>query len=249
MTGIPALRLRDVNVEAGDARICADVHLDINEGEVHVLFGPNGSGKSSLLAAIMGLPPYETEGTIEVDGRPIQDLSIDARASAGLGLAFQRPPHFEGVTVARLVEAMDATDRFPELSESLDLTALADRILNKNFSGGEMKRWEVLKLALQQPRICLFDEPESGVDLEHIQAVGQAINELIRAPHADGRQRSALIITHTGFILDYVEATHGHVMIDGRIAASGDAREIFAAIARDGYNEAAGVAQRKEIHA
>ncbi|PIE26991.1 MAG: ABC transporter ATP-binding protein [Micrococcales bacterium] len=249
MTGSSALRLRGVNVEAGGTRICTDVRLDIKEGEVHVLFGPNGSGKSSLLAGIMGLPPYEAQGTIELDGRPIHDLSIDERARRGLGMAFQRPPRFEGVTVAALVEAMQATGRLDELADSLDLAAFTGRILNKSFSGGEVKRWEVLKLALQLPRICLFDEPESGVDLEHIQAVGQAIDELIRTPDANGRQRSALIITHTGFILDYIEATHGHVMLDGRIAASGNARDLFATIARDGYQVAADPAARKEIHA
>lgn len=249
MSETPALRLREVTVEAGGTRICTGVDLELGTGEVHVLFGPNGSGKSSLLAGIMGLAPYTTSGTIELGGRPIHELAVDERARAGLGMAFQRPPRFEGVTVAGLVEAMGASERLATLAESLDMTALTGRVLNQGFSGGEAKRWEVLKLALQQPRVCLFDEPESGVDLEHIQAVGEAIDELVGSPDAAGRPRSALVITHTGFILDYIRAARGHIMLDGRIVAAGDAKELFAAITRDGYHRAAQAAQRKEVRA
>ncbi len=230
------LEVRDLDVDAGDVAILRDIDLLVAEGELHVLLGPNGSGKSSLLAALMGLPPYHVvRGEIRFRGNRIDQLPIDQRARLGLGMAFQRPPSLDGVTVGDFREALDAASNFKQESSALDLEGFANRHINVGFSGGEIKRWEVLKLFLQSPQFLLFDEPESGVDLEHIAAVGDAINRLLRTPGSSGEARSALIITHTGFILDYVQADLGHVMIDGRIVTSGDPRELFKNIQRNGY--------------
>lgn len=230
------LEIRDVHVTAEGRSILRDINLVVEPGEVHVLLGPNGSGKSTLLAAIMGMPPYQVSaGEILYRSETLNYLPIDERARLGLGMAFQRPPNLEGVRVCDFHESINAEENYGREVAALDLEEFTERDINVGFSGGEIKRWEVLKLFLQAPQMLLFDEPESGVDLEHIAAMGEAINRLARSS-ADGEPRSALIITHTGFILDYVEADVGHVMVDGRILRSGQPRELFTQIQRHGYD-------------
>lgn len=235
-TGGNTLELREVSVAVADRIVCSGVDLVVPEGELHILFGPNGSGKSSLLAAIVGLPPYRlVSGEIRLGGERIDALPADERAAAGLGMAFQRPPSLPGVTVREFSEAIGGLGRLEGEAEALDLADFLERDVNAGFSGGEIKRWEILKMFIQRPGFMLFDEPESGVDLEHIAAVGSAIDRLVRSADAAGRRRSALAITHTGFVLDYVQADTGHMMIDGRLVESGDAREMFRRIQRTGY--------------
>ncbi|MCC7252084.1 ATP-binding cassette domain-containing protein [Hyphomicrobium sp.] len=237
------LHIHDVDVSAGDTRILHGIDLEIRAGEMHVLFGANGSGKSSLLAAIMGLPPFAvTRGEILLRGERIDILPVDERAKRGLGMAFQRPPALDGVTVQALADALGASEALKREADALDLGlgVFAGRDINAGFSGGEVKRWEILKLFLQQPTLLLFDEPESGVDLEHIASVGAAIGKLMRG----GREpRSGLVITHTGFILDYIAADAGHIMADGRIIHSGEPRQLFRHIQRNGYTAPIGPAQ------
>lgn len=238
----PLLELKNVSIAAveddgTEHTICHDVNLTINEGERHILLGPNGSGKSTLLAGIIGLHPFKiTAGTATLRGEDITDLDIEDRARAGIGLAFQRPPALAGVSVDRLAAAMGAADRLSAAEDSLGLDHLGDRDVNCGFSGGEAKRFEVMKLALQGPQLCLFDEPESGVDLEQVGVVGKAVNDLLSSNDAEGRPRAGLIITHTGFILDSIDATTAHLMVDGTITSSGDAQEMFDRIRTDGYH-------------
>ena len=230
------LEIRDLCVEVGGIRILDDINLSVDEGELHVLLGPNGSGKSSLLAAIMGMPPYEvSNGEIRFEQKPVHDLTVRDRAGLGIGMAFQRPPSLGGVTVSSFASALGAADVLEREAEALDLAEFVKRDMNVGFSGGEIKRWEVLKLFLQDPRLLLFDEPESGVDLEHVIAIGQAIRRIVRSPDRQGRQRSGLVITHTGLILNYVDADAAHIMRDGRIIHSGDPAAIFAHIQSHGY--------------
>lgn len=234
------LEIRNLDVAAGEAPILSGIGLAVGDGELHVLFGPNGSGKSSLLAAIMGLPPFRvTGGEILFRGRRIDTLAVDERARLGIGMAFQRPPALEGVRVAALASALGADAALRAEAESLDLGRFTQRGINQGFSGGEVKRWEILKLFLQQPDLLLFDEPESGVDLEHIAAVGAAIDRLMRGPQG---RRAGLVITHTGFILDHLRADAGHIMTGGRIVHSGDPKELFAHIRNHGYRAPAGAA-------
>ena len=230
------LELRNVSVSVGQKQILKEIDLTVKPGEVHVLLGPNGSGKSSILAAIMGLPPFEvTAGQILYGGEDIASLSIDERARLGLGLAFQHPPDIDGVTVAEFAAALDASDALATESEALNMSAFPGRDLIVGFSGGEIKRWEVLKLFLQAPDLLLFDEPESGVDLEHIAAVGAAVDRLVSQPASNGAKRAALLITHTGLILEHVSADHGHIINDGRIIHSGAPQDLFLHIQRSGY--------------
>ncbi len=230
------LELRNVEVTVGARVVCHDVNLRIEPGEVHVMFGPNGSGKSSLLSAIAGLPPFRvTKGEILVRGTPVNDLDVDERARLGVGMAFQRPPALSGVTVREFADALGATSRLAAAADPLDLRGFADRAVNVGFSGGEIKRWELLKLTLQRPALALFDEPESGVDLEHIAAVGAGIDRILRERSAGGFPVAGMVITHTGYILDHIAAHRGHLLIDGRIEESGDPSTLFQRIKRDGY--------------
>ena len=230
------LELRDLSVSVGDKAILHDVTLAVNAGEAHVLLGPNGSGKSSILAAIMGLPPFDiTKGEILYRGQDLSGLSIDERARAGLGMAFQRPPTLEGVSIAEFAAALDAGEALAAEAGALNMGGFTERDLIVGFSGGEIKRWEVLKLFLQKPDFLLFDEPESGVDLEHVAAVGAAVNKLVSQQARDGSKRGALLITHTGLILEHVRADKGHILSGGRIIHSGDPKALFQHIQKAGY--------------
>ncbi|MDX8350698.1 ABC transporter ATP-binding protein [Cognatiyoonia sp. IB215446] len=230
------LEIRDLTVGIGDATILENVNLTLPEGELHVLLGPNGSGKSSLLATIMGLPPFAIHaGEIFFHGSPIQDLDLHERARLGIGLAYQRPPSIDGVSLHGFAQALGADDQLVAHAKALDLSDFLDRDMNVGFSGGEIKRWEVLKLMLQDPRLLMFDEPESGVDLEHVIDVGEAIARVVRAPDRDGRTCSGLVITHTGLILNHVKADRAHIIKDGRILHSGDPQTLFAHVQTGGY--------------
>ncbi|MEM1066954.1 MAG: ATP-binding cassette domain-containing protein [Pseudomonadota bacterium] len=230
------LEIRNLTVAIGSQTILNAVDLTLPDGELHVLLGPNGSGKSSLLATVMGLPPYEiTSGEILFDGAPIQDMDLYDRACLGIGLAYQRPPSLDGVSVRSFADAIGAGAQLEREASALDLTEFLGRDMNVGFSGGEIKRWEVLKLVLQDPRLLLFDEPESGVDLEHVTAVGDAIARVVRAHDRSGRTCSGLVITHTGLILNHVNADRAHIMREGRILHSGDPQHLFNHVQTRGY--------------
>ncbi len=233
----PLLEVRDLCVAVGDKPVLNSISLKVAPGELHVLLGPNGSGKSSLLAAIMGLPPWRiTSGTILLDGTPIDEMSLFERAQLGIGMAFQRPPSLEGVSLNSFAKSIDAHSDLDQAAERLNLTAFLQRDLNVGFSGGEIKRWEVLKLILQDPHLALFDEPESGVDLEHVKAIGTAIQQFMARPDKTGRQRAGLVITHTGLILAHVDASHAHILQSGELVHSGPPTELFQHVQSHGYS-------------
>ena len=149
--------------------ILKGVNLTVAEGEAHILFGPNGSGKSTLLASVMGLPGYRiVQGNIRFRGERVDGLRPDEIARKGVGLAFQRPPAIKGVKLDTFIRAIAKVPDCAPLYNSLELDALKERDLNTGFSGGELKRSEMLKIAAQAPGLVMLDEPESGVDLEHI---------------------------------------------------------------------------------
>jgi len=160
----------------------------------------------------------------------------------GIGMSFQRPPVVRGVKTRDMVAACLRADSMAEdterLAEKADLTDFLDREINYGFSGGEIKRSELMQLMAQKPQLTLLDEPESGVDLENIALIGKMINEVLEKDcPMRARSCSGLIITHTGHILDYVNARTGYIMLDGRIGCEGDPHEILATIKERGYNE------------
>ncbi|MFC1957971.1 ABC transporter ATP-binding protein [Chloroflexota bacterium] len=237
------LEIKQLSVAVDGREILRDISLNIGTGETHVLFGPNGSGKTTLLMAIMGFPRYRvTRGSIIYKGKNITKLSLDERACLGIGMSFQRPPVVRGVKTRDMVSAAlkNKGDEaiIDKLAERANLTEFLDRDINYGFSGGEIKRSELMQLLAQKPGLTLLDEPESGVDLENIALIGALINELLGKdlPIRD-RNSQGLIITHTGHILDYVNARTGYIMVDGRIGCQGDPHEILAEIKEKGYEE------------
>jgi len=237
------LEIKHLNVAVGDKEILRDINLSIRTGETHVLFGPNGSGKTTLLMAIMGSPKYQvTKGNIIFKDKDIVVLPMDERARLGIGMSLQRPPVVRGVRTRDMVNACAkgqvSGEVIDSLAERANLTELMDREVNYGFSGGEIKRSELLQLLAQDPELALLDEPESGVDLVNIALIGELINELLHKEHPiRDRKHAGLIITHTGHILDYVNARSGYVLLDGKIICEGDPHEILETIKRRGYEE------------
>jgi len=238
-----ALSIEKLAVEVEGREILHNINLEMKPGETHVLFGPNGSGKTTLLMAIMGFPRYRiTKGKIIFEGQDITMLPLDERARLGIGMSFQRPPVIRGVKTRDMVTACfkgrEQEESISQLADKADLADFLDREINYGFSGGEIKRSELMQLLAQRPKLTLIDEPESGVDLVNIALIGELINGLLEkdCPILE-RKCMGLIITHTGHILDYVNARTGYVMCDGVIGCVGDPHEILTTIREKGYEE------------
>ncbi|MDI6687957.1 MAG: ABC transporter ATP-binding protein [Desulfobacterales bacterium] len=245
------LQIEELRVEVGGKTILKNVNMEIPEGETHILFGPNGSGKTSLMMTLMGFSGYNvTHGKITFKGEDITHLPIYERARLGIGVSFQRPPTIKGLKTRSIVEisAGNRSVDVEELAKQLNFSDFLDRDVNHNFSGGEIKRSELLQLMAQQPDLVLLDEPESGVDIESIVLIGDTINLLLRRgikhprekAHkeiVDDRSKSALVITHTGHILNYITADKGQVLYNGALCCSRNAREILKWIREYGYKE------------
>jgi len=238
------LRVEDLWLSVGDRQVLQGVNFSMNYGEVHMLFGPNGAGKTSFIMGLMGFPKYKVvKGRIYFNGEDITDRDIYERARLGLGISFQRPPTVRGVTLRKFVEIISDGAGKEELftaAEKLNLLEHFDRGLNEGFSGGEMKRSELFQLMVQRPDLVFIDEPESGVDLENIVLVGEAINTLLgKTNKIKEQKRGAIIITHTGYILDYVNADRGYIIFDGKLICGGNPRDILSEIKRHGYKRCA----------
>ena len=243
------LEIKDLHVEAGGREILKGVSLSVKEGETCVLFGPNGSGKSTMLAAIMGYGTCKvTKGQIVFKGKDITHMSVDERAKLGIGMMMQRPPNVTGVKLGDLVKATAQGDEtvLGRASE-FKMDSFLERDVNVGFSGGEIKRSELLQLTAQKPDFVLLDEPESGVDLESIDLIGQKVHDLLY-PKAENkkcqncsmdnkRHVSSLVITHTGPILDYIGADKAFVLKEGLIRCTGRPMDILKDIRERGYGE------------
>jgi Fe-S cluster assembly ATP-binding protein len=244
------LVIEDLRVELGDKEILKHIDLEIAKGENHILFGPNGSGKTSLLMTIMGYPQYKiSNGKITFKGIDITNLPVNERAVMGMGMSYQRPPTIHGLKTRQMVNicAGNGIDAEP-LAAKVNFTDFLERDLNAGFSGGEIKRSELLQLMAQNPDLMLFDEPESGVDLETIPLVGETISKLLQRDKVadpeksqrelqEERTKMGFIITHTGFILDYVTADKGQVLYNGVLSCKNNPHEILDCIAELGYEE------------
>jgi len=250
------LQIKGLSVVVEGKQILHDVNLSIGAGETHALFGPNGGGKTTLLMTIMGFPRYRvTKGQIIFKGTDITRLSLDERARMGIGMSFQRPPVVRGVKTRDVVTACLGTrgdgEIVGKMAERLKMVELMDRDINYGFSGGEIKRSELLQLIAQSPDLVLLDEPESGVDLVNMGLIGQMINELLQkdlGQHLQRqRTRSGLIITHTGHILDYVHASKGYVLLNGTIPCERDALEVLDSIKQNGYEGCVECLCQKEL--
>jgi len=234
------LKIVDLHACAGEREILKGVNLTVNEGETCVLFGPNGSGKSTLMATIMGYSTIEvTSGQILYKGVDITHMTVDERAKMGIGMMMQRPPNIFGVKLGDLIRAAsDNGDEVLKDADSFKMDAFLDREVNVGFSGGEIKRSELLQLTAQKPELILLDEPESGVDLEIIDLIGNKTRDLLNyGKNEGGRHVSSLVITHTGQILNYIEADTAYIMRSGRIVSQGKPLEFLKDIRENGYGE------------
>lgn len=221
------LEVENLTVAVDGREVLRGLDLEVGEGETHVIFGPNGSGKTSLALTLLGFPQYRVvSGSIRLNGVELKEKSIDERARLGLGMAFQRPVAVRGVRLGDILRHLGAG------AELLGLVNLPpeflDRELNVGFSGGEARRAEVLQVLAQRPKFVIFDEPDSGLDVENLELVGKAINDFLKG-------RSGILITHLGHILRHVQAHMAHVLLGGRIACSGPPSKILAQILKEGY--------------
>ena len=241
------LEISDLEVEVEGKKILKGVNLNINEGETHVLLGPNGAGKSTLFMTILGFPKYEvTKGKIIYKGKDITKLETHERRALGLGVTFQNPPAIRGVKLKDLLKIVDkheykTNDELDEevvkLGERLKLNNdFLERDVNLGFSGGEVKRSELLQLLAQQPDFIMFDEPDSGVDIENVELISKEISTLL-GQDDENTTKGGLLITHLGYILRFVKATHAHVLIDGKIARTGNPEEIMTDIRKSGFGD------------
>jgi Fe-S cluster assembly ATP-binding protein len=244
------LKISNLHVSVGGHSILRGVNLAMRYGETHALMGPNGSGKSTLGLAIMGHPNYQvTEGSIELDGQDIVDSGADQRARAGLFMAFQRPIAIPGVKMADFLRHATTNVRHPERKEGEELIPMrefrrelkakmdqlrmnlefARRYVNDGFSGGEMKRAEILQLAMLQPKFAILDETDSGLDADAVRLASESIAEI-------GREKMGLlIITHHDKLLEHNPPDYTHVILGGRIVETGGV-ELAHELHRHGYD-------------
>jgi len=248
------LVIEDLMVELSGKVLLKHIDLEIKPGETHILFGPNGSGKTSLLMTLMGFPGYKVlGGKMTFKGEDITHMPIHERAQLGVGMAFQRPPTIHGLKTRQMVGicAGGEAERVEDMAREVNFEQFLDRDVNAGLSGGEIKRSELLQLMAQNADLMLFDEPESGVDLENMHLVGETIAHLLQKDRESlehpkeksildlrkERNKMGLIITHTGYILDYLEADSGHVLYKGVLSCASNPREILRCIGSNGYEE------------
>ena len=248
---MPALEIRDLDVEREGKEILKGVNLKTGPGEVHAIMGPNGSGKSTLAYALLAHPKYKvTKGDILLDGQSILNLKTDERAKKGLFLGFQYPTEVSGVGFSHFLrtsynalskslggekrEVFLTVREFQNyLKKNLDSVGLAhdflSRYLNEGFSGGEKKRSEVLQMTVLQPSISILDEPDSGLDIDAVQAVAKAISLISK------EDSTVIVITHYARILKFLDKlNYVHVMASGKIIKEGP-RELADELEQKGY--------------
>lgn len=228
------LTVKDLKVAVEDKTILNGINLEVKPGEVHAIMGPNGSGKSTFANVIAGREDYEVEsGSIEYKGEDLLEMEVDERALAGIFMAFQYPVEIPGVSTSnflksivnanreyRGLEAMNAMQMLKYIREKIDMVGMDEkflrRSLNEGFSGGEKKRSEMLQMALLEPALAILDETDSGLDIDALRIVSDAVNKLRT------QDRSFIIVTHYQRLLNYIEPDYVHVLYNGRIVKSGD---------------------------
>ena len=244
MSETPVFEIQSLHVEVAGNEILKGVDLTVAPGQVAALMGPNGSGKSTLANTLLAHPDYRvTAGRILFKGEDITDWPTDVRGKSGVFLAFQYPEEIPGVSVIQFLrQALSARKGIDLSILELRLAIMAwmgrlgidpafgDRYLNEGFSGGEKKRNEVLQMAILEPEFAVLDETDSGLDIDALKVVAKGVQEV----RADRPQLGVLVITHYQRILQYLEPDVVHILVDGRIVASGGA-ELAHRLEKEGY--------------
>jgi Fe-S cluster assembly ATP-binding protein len=242
---IEDLHAKPAESAEGDAEILRGLDLVVGVGEVHAIMGPNGSGKSTLASTLLASPEYEvTSGRVVYKGDDITDWPTDERAKAGIFLAFQYPQEIAGVSVIQFLRQALSARKGVELSvlelrlATMDWmkrlgmdSSFVDRYLNEGFSGGEKKRNEVMQMAILEPDLAILDETDSGLDIDALRTVAQGIREA----RADRPEMAVVLITHYQRLLDELQPDRVHILVDGRIVASGG-MELAEQLEREGYD-------------
>jgi len=241
------LEIQNLHAEVAGKKILKGVDLTLKPGEVHAIMGPNGSGKSTLAQILAGKEDYEvTAGRVLLDGKDLLEMAPEERAREGIFLAFQYPVEIPGVSNTYFLKAAvnavrkhrglpehDAIEFLKLVKEKVKLVGLDEGLLqrpvNEGFSGGEKKRNEIFHMAVLEPRLCVLDETDSGLDIDALRIVADGVNSL-RHP-----ERSFLVITHYQRLLNYIVPDFVHVLIDGRIAQSGG-KELALELESKGYS-------------
>jgi Fe-S cluster assembly ATP-binding protein len=241
----PLFQIEGLRVAAGGTEILRGVDLTVEAGEVHALMGPNGSGKSTLANTLLSHPDYQvTSGRLLYRGEDITEWPTDVRGKSGMFLAFQYPEEIPGVSVAQFLRQALSARKGIDLSvlelrlaimdwmKRLDMDpSFGDRYLNEGFSGGEKKRNEILQMAILEPELAVLDETDSGLDIDALKVVAKGVQEV----RADRPELGVLLITHYQRILQYLEPDVVHVLVDGRIVASGGV-DLAHQLEREGYD-------------
>jgi Fe-S cluster assembly ATP-binding protein len=247
------LRINNLVVTVDGKQILNGLNLEVGAGEVHAIMGPNGSGKSTLAYVLAGRPGYAiTSGTVTYQGRDLLALAPEERARAGVFLGFQYPVEIAGVNNVYLLKAalnaarkehrlpeVDAFEFLGLIRDKMKLMHIEDSFLsrgvNEGFSGGEKKRNEILQMLVLEPQLAILDETDSGLDIDALKVVAAGVNSL-RSP-----ERACVLVTHYQRLLEYVVPDFVHVLVDGRIAKSGD-RTLALELEKRGYDWVTGEA-------
>ena len=238
------LEIKDLHVNVAEKEILKGIDLVVKQGEIHAIMGPNGNGKSTLLQTIMGHPSYTvTSGSITFNGEDVLQMSVDERSRKGLFLAMQYPKEIAGVTNSdflraainsRLEKNISLFKFIKEMESNISKLKmkedLAHRFVNDGFSGGEKKRNEILQMMMLHPSIAMLDEIDSGLDVDAIKLVSDAILEL-----KEKSDLGLMIVSHYERFFTMIKPTHSHVIVDGRIVVEGD-DELVYKIDNDGYD-------------
>ena len=240
------LKIEDLYASIGDEKILNGLSLEINAGETHAIMGPNGSGKSTLSYVLSGREDYDvSKGSVLLDSKEILDIEADERSRLGLFLAFQYPIELPGVTgmtfLRTIINSSRVAKNLPEL-EGIELVKLIrekaaeleisqdmlKRFVNVGFSGGEKKRFEILQMALLDPKIAVLDETDSGLDVDALRIVGKGVTNL------KSKDRGMLVITHYQRLLDHIIPDFVHIMVKGKIIQTGGA-DLAKLVEKEGY--------------
>ena len=240
------LKIEDLYASIGDEKILNGLSLQINAGETHAIMGPNGSGKSTLSYVLSGREDYDvSKGSVLLDSKEILDIEADERSRLGLFLAFQYPIELPGVTgmtfLRTIINSSRVAKNLPEL-EGIELVKLIrekaaeleisqdmlKRFVNVGFSGGEKKRFEILQMALLNPKIAVLDETDSGLDVDALRIVGKGVTNL------KSKDRGMLVITHYQRLLDHIIPDFVHIMVKGKIIQSGGP-DLAKLVEKEGY--------------